>query len=86
MTLSPKQLEVLRRLMGGPACSPALAEQLHEDDPTGGPDWAADAVRGEIYKIRRRGIVIVTLGQGRGARGYRIADESMPLVHQLLAG
>lgn len=65
-----KLLEVLRR---GEMTARDLAELIYASDPDGGPLWPEEVVRVQIHRMRRKGVLLRHMGQGRG---YAVAEQS----------
>lgn len=87
--LSPTQRAMIASLRHGhPVPTDELVCAIYGYRSDGGPDRAEHAIRTQIYKIRLKladlGIVIETIGYGRGAVGYRVRPEHCPALQYLL--
>jgi DNA-binding response OmpR family regulator len=73
---------------GHPVATDELVCAIYGYRSDGGPDRAEHAVRTQIYKMRQKlealGIVIETVGYGRGAVGYRVKPEHCPALAYLM--
>lgn len=88
--LSPTQRVMLQPLLrqDEPIPTEQLVDLLYGYRADGGPENAGYAVRSQMYKIRARlkefGILIETVGYGRGAVGYRVSPDHRDALGQLL--